>query len=118
MHETDIKATTESSLIEVYFKSAEFSPQMLQQQLTTFDFVSYCGGSLGLFLGFSALSAIEIVYYLTIRIIFRRIQKKKVADTNDEVTEPKKRFVVEFLENSSIHGCNQIVAPKRSKFER
>jgi hypothetical protein len=105
-------------VLQVFFKSAEFSPKILQQQLTTFDFLSYCGGSLGLFLGFSALSAIELVYYFTIRIFFRRMQMKKVASSTEEVAEPKKRFVVECLEGSSIHGCNQIVAPKRSKFER
>jgi hypothetical protein len=113
-----IKSTTEASLLQIYFKSAEFSPKILQQQLTTFDFVSYCGGSLGLFLGFSALSAIELVYYFTIRIVFRRIQRNKVASSSEEVAEPKKRFIVEYLGSSSIHGCNQIVAPKRSKLER
>jgi hypothetical protein len=113
-----IKSTTEASLLQVYFKSAEFSPQIVQQQLTTFDFVSYCGGSLGLFLGFSLLSAVELVYYFTLRIVSRRIQMNKVAVITEKAAQPKKSFVVEYLESSSIHGCNQIVAPKRSKFER
>jgi hypothetical protein len=108
-----------SGLIEVFFKAPSFFPFLLQQQLTTLDFVSYCGGSLGLFLGFSAVSAIEIVYYLTLRIICFKRQSNKISsnDQNNELMRTKK-YLVEFVENSSIHGCNQIAMKRRHWIER
>jgi hypothetical protein len=104
--------------LQVFFRNAEFFPFVLQQQLTTLDFVSYCGGSLGLFLGFSTLSAIEIVYYFTLRLMCFKKSKKKVrcADSNDP---PKQQnFLGSFMESSSIHGFNQIVKDHRHWMER
>ena len=37
-------------------------------RMTLIDFISQIGGLLGLFLGFSLISAIEIVYWLTLRL--------------------------------------------------
>lgn len=39
-------------------------------------FLSMCGGLLGLFLGISALSIIELVYYATLRLFWRIRQRK------------------------------------------
>jgi hypothetical protein len=89
-----------------------------QQQLTPLDFVSYCGGSLGLFLGFSALSAVELLYYFTLRLIFKRLRRNRVEDLSTDHDEQKKNYLVEFFENSSVHGCNQVVMKDRSWFER
>jgi hypothetical protein len=116
---TDYKNFIYSGLIEVFFKAPSFFPFLLQQQLTTLDFVSYCGGSLGLFLGFSAVSAIEIVYYLSLRIICFKRQSNKISssDQNNEAVKTK-NYLVEFVENSSIHGCNQIVMNRRHWIER
>lgn len=36
------------------------------------DFLANCGGLLGLFMGVSLLSIVEIVYYLTIRLFYHR----------------------------------------------
>jgi hypothetical protein len=92
---------------------------VLRQQLTVLDFVSYCGGSLGLFLGFSAMSAVEIVYYMTLNVVCVKRREKRVAsvDENDKASN-KAKFVTEFLGSSSIHGCNQIVMEKRHFVER
>ena len=38
----------------------------LKDRLTMVEFVSNVGGLLGLFIGFSLISAVEIVYWLTI----------------------------------------------------
>jgi hypothetical protein len=102
--------------IRILFKTASFFPKVLQQQLTTIDFISYCGGSLGLFLGFSAVSSIEIVYYFTLRIICLKKQQAKVADISQE--SKKSNYLIESVENSSVHGCNQIVMEKRHWIER
>jgi hypothetical protein len=104
-------------LIQIFFKSSEFYPHILQQQLTTIDFVSYCGGSLGLFLGFSTLSAIEIVYYFSLRFICSRRQNR-VSNVSGDEEDQKKNYLVEVIENLSIHGFNQITMKKRHLIER
>ena len=45
------------------------------------DFLASCGGFLGLFLGMSALSIIELLYYSTLRLFwtFRRIKSESNA---------------------------------------
>jgi hypothetical protein len=102
-----------ASQIQVLFKSAEFFPLILQQKLTTLDFVSLCGGSLGLFLGFSAVSVIELVYFFTMRLIFRiktrnRVQSFTRTDETED-SDKKTNYFVEIMKSSSIHGCNHAV---------
>jgi hypothetical protein len=108
-----------SSQVYIFFKNQDFFPMVIQQQLSTLDFIGYCGGSLGLFLGFSALSAVEIVYYFTLRIVLERVRRIKVdVLSGNSIENESKNYLVELLENSSIHGCNQIVMKKRLIFER
>jgi hypothetical protein len=90
----------------------------IKQQLGNLDFVSYCGGSLGLFLGFSVLSAIEIIYYFTIRLFFKRIWSKKVSNIVNEENRYKMSYIEEFLSVSHMQGCNQLVKKERHPLER
>ena len=39
-----------------------------QQSMTVVDYISQLGGLLGLFLGFSFISGVELFYWLTIRL--------------------------------------------------
>jgi hypothetical protein len=107
-----------TSLVLVLFKYPEFFPKIIQLQLSTIDFLSYCGGSLGLFLGFSALSAVEFLYYFTLRMFCKRMGKKAVAPYLEEDEEPSKNYLVELMDSSSVHGCNQVVMKHRNCFER
>jgi hypothetical protein len=108
-----------SGLIQIFFKSQDFFSFVLQQQLTKLDFVSYCGGSLGLFLGFSAVSAIEIVYYFTLKIICVKKQERKTSSVEHDNEPVKNRnYLSNFLANSSVHGCNQVTMEKRYGIER
>jgi hypothetical protein len=115
----DISKKSYHATIEVHFKTSSFFPFMVRQQLTTVDFISYCGRSLGLFLGFSAVSMLEIVYYFTLRIICLKKQQTQV-EAISETNEPSKttKYPIEIVENSSVHGCNQIVMAKRHWIER
>jgi hypothetical protein len=105
------------SLLVVHFKNNDFFPLVFQQQLTTLDFVSYCGGSMGLFLGFSVISAVEVVYYFTLRILFASLQKSKVEPEGEARAKPRS-YLVEVVGSSSIHGFNQIAMEKRHFVER
>jgi hypothetical protein len=102
----------------VLFKYPDFYPKIIQLQLSTIDFLSYCGGSLGLFLGFSALSAVEFLYYFTLRMFCKRVGMNEVAPHPSEVEEPTKNYLVELMESSSVHGCNQVVMKHRHFLER
>jgi hypothetical protein len=102
----------------VFFKSNNFFPIVLQQKLTALAFASYCSGSLGLFLGFSILSLIEIIYYLTMRVVCHRIKLKKIGSNIEEEPQRSKTYLVEFLDSSSIHGFKQIGMKKWHFVER
>jgi hypothetical protein len=105
------------SIVAVNFISPQFFPFILQQQLTLIDFLSYCGGSLGLFLGFSLISAVELVYYFTLRLLCLKIQTRRVKPEESDKAN-RKSDIVEMMANSTIHGFNQIAKEKRSSFER
>jgi hypothetical protein len=105
------------SEIEIFFKSPSFYPFILQQQLSTLDFIGYCGGSLGLFLGFSVISAVEIVYYFLLRFLIVRIHNRVEPErVNEDASQ--KNYLVEAVDKSTIHGFNQIFVKNRNAFER
>lgn len=55
--------------VTIFFKEDQFITSKRSQLYGTIDFLSACGGLLGLFIGSSILSLIEIVYYVLLRII-------------------------------------------------
>jgi hypothetical protein len=117
-HNYKSEFTSYGSSINIIYKYPDFFPLILQQQLTTLDFVSYCGGSLGLFLGFSLISAIEIVYYCTLRILFRSRQSMRVVSEEASDEPEKKSYLAEAIGSSTIHGFNQITSKNRHIAER
>ncbi|KAJ2945603.1 hypothetical protein O0L34_g427 [Tuta absoluta] len=69
------------SRVMVFFKEAQFITSRRSELYGQTDFLANCGGLLGLFLGFSILSVVEILYFLTLRIVcvwWRRRQAKKL----------------------------------------
>uniref|UniRef100_A0A1Y1MN03 Uncharacterized protein n=1 Tax=Photinus pyralis TaxID=7054 RepID=A0A1Y1MN03_PHOPY len=58
------------SRLSVYYKDLQFLSCMRSEMFSAFDFASKVGGLLGLFIGFSITSAIEIVYFGTLRVGF------------------------------------------------
>ncbi|XP_034256548.1 pickpocket protein 28-like isoform X2 [Thrips palmi] len=56
------------SRVSIYFKDTQFITSRRSELYGQTDFLANCGGLLGLFSGFSLISLIEIVYYLTIRL--------------------------------------------------
>lgn len=83
------------------------------------DFLAICGGLLGLCLGISLLSIIELVYYSTLRLYWtiRRSSSDEdvIAPPLGRVTSRKsniateflrtlRSFFVEYCDKSNIHG--------------
>lgn len=60
----------------VYFKDDSIVPLIRSEYHTLIDFLANSGGLIGLFMGASMLSFIELIYYLTLRmvraLVFRR----------------------------------------------
>lgn len=60
--------TTNFSKIEMYFKKPHFVSMRRSELFGMTDFLANIGGLLGVFLGFSFLSLIEILYFITLRV--------------------------------------------------
>ncbi|XP_047022448.1 pickpocket protein 28-like [Helicoverpa zea] len=56
------------SKIEMYFMKPRFLSMRRSELFGVTDFLANCGGLLGLFLGFSFLSLVEIIYFLSLRL--------------------------------------------------
>jgi hypothetical protein len=100
--------------LEVLFKSSSFYPLVRQQKLKIDEFSSYCGSCFGLFLGFSVLSAVELVYFFTIRLICFKRTSNRVGNSS-EIAE---NFASEAFKQSTIHGLKNCVTKRSSQFDR
>jgi uncharacterized membrane protein len=101
--------STMPSQLLVFFKSSSFYPFLLQQSLGFLDFLAYCGGSLGLFLGFSVLSAIELVFFFTARVIIVKKASNKVEDISSSDEKTAIDITVETFNASTIHGLKNCI---------
>ena len=57
------------ALVTFFFESSTAFEFVRQPRMTTTDFISQLGGLLGLCMGFSFISAVEIVYWFVIRMV-------------------------------------------------
>lgn len=57
------------SSISIFFKSSHFIMSQRNELYGPTDFLANFGGLLGLFTGFSVLSLLEIIYFLSVRLI-------------------------------------------------
>ncbi|KAG5673243.1 hypothetical protein PVAND_003306 [Polypedilum vanderplanki] len=89
----------------IMYKSVFFNKFIRKRQFNEIDFLSFVGGLLGLFAGFSALSFIEIFYW-----ILRKILIKRTAIVHPLYTKQEGSVTMfnNFLDNSSIHGVNYL----------
>lgn len=54
--------------LSIFFKEHQFITSRRSELYGQTDFLANCGGLLGLFLGVSVLSIIEVIYYFTLRL--------------------------------------------------
>lgn len=93
---------------------------------TTFvDFMSFVGGLLGLFLGFSFLSAAEVLYYFIIQPLIKMMQTNSSTvhptETNEQSTVDSsycKKFITDMLQSSSIHSLGSVGSRDKGVIER
>ena len=54
-------------MINIFFEKSHITRYVRANRMSTFDFVAQIGGSLGLFMGISLISIVEIIYWLLLR---------------------------------------------------
>jgi amiloride-sensitive sodium channel len=71
--------------VVIYFKDIQFVTPIRSEVYGVMDFIADLGGLFGLFMGFSLLSFVELIYYCTVRPFalarrrtLRRKQKRSV----------------------------------------
>ncbi|KAI5638681.1 amiloride-sensitive sodium channel domain-containing protein [Phthorimaea operculella] len=74
----DALSSLNFSDVDVYFKHSRYISMRRSELFGITDFMANCGGLLGLFLGFSFLSLVEIFYFATIRLY--RILRKDLKE--------------------------------------
>ncbi|XP_068083963.1 pickpocket protein 28 [Anabrus simplex] len=76
-NETELLSTS----ISVFLKNMQVLTRKRSELYGLSDFLANCGGLLGLCIGFSILSLVEVVYFFTLRIFFnfRKEHKKQEA---------------------------------------
>ena len=117
----------ETALIKIVanFKDDSFYPLIRRKYFTMIDWFSFVGGILGLFFGFSFLSAFEIAFHVWMGVFGERTK----STWNDEkifLREPKTvgslmkiwKYVQKFLENSSIHSFSYVSRSDSKMSER
>ncbi|XP_035793837.1 pickpocket protein 28-like [Anopheles albimanus] len=79
--------------LNIYFREAQFIGIRRSQMFGINDFIANCGGLLGLFMGVSLLSLLELVYYFTMKplvncFLRHRNQKRKIAIVKSQTGQP------------------------------
>ena len=57
------------------------------------DYISQIGGLLGLFIGFSVISAIEVVYWITFRFARNKLSTKPISKIDKNPTDTNKAIM-------------------------
>lgn len=95
--------------LTIFFKEAQFITSKRSELYGLTDFMANCGGLLGLFMGVSILSLIEILYYITLRLAcnlnYRRKKRNKIrrASIIDGKSEPLPGIKIDY--SNGAEGC-------------
>ncbi|EZA54394.1 pickpocket protein 28 isoform X1 [Ooceraea biroi] len=71
--------TKNVAVVHLFFVDSQFTKYVKNELFGFTEFLSSTGGLLGLFMGFSFLSAMEIVYFLTLRAWCRMYRRRQAA---------------------------------------
>jgi hypothetical protein len=97
--------------LKVFFKDNEFVPLKRFQLYGTVDFLANCGGLLGLFVGVSVLSIVEIFYYFILRLAC--IMRNPDPEDDEDENMNKEEKDIDMVEKQS-----QAVVPVEGDRER
>nr|XP_034834374.1 pickpocket protein 28-like [Maniola hyperantus] len=85
---------TESKVSQVvlYFKRPLFDIAKRSELYGTSDILASCGGLLGLFMGFSVINIVEILYFCSLRFCRRHQADKSEHSNNQTVQQSKEKY--------------------------
>lgn len=94
------------SRLTIFFKDSYFVTSKRSELYGSADFLADTGGLLGLFMGVSILSLIEIFYYFTLRVACDKHKTKTCNDYSDKTAEThcgavRKRSLFEAMKRSA-----------------
>jgi Amiloride-sensitive sodium channel len=117
--------------VKVFFRETDFPTQFRKELRGNIDFLANCGGLLGLCLGVSVISFLELIYFCTIRQCFGKRQRdvdrgetivveefQKLHSRSNRFLKTIKDITVEYLEKTTIKGIQNIVESKLTPIER
>lgn len=87
--------------LRISLQNSQVKTMKRMETVTISEFLAICGGILGLFMGFSALSVIELVYYPTLRL-FWMIQRMKTENDKAESNERANTESTIDIENRTV----------------
>ena len=85
------------AIVNFYFDKASILQYTRQESMTTVGYISQLGGILGLFIGFSFVSGIELIYWFTIRLY----KNTRILYKNTRINKETKKKPV-----SPVEKCN------------
>ncbi|KAI8424662.1 hypothetical protein MSG28_003089 [Choristoneura fumiferana] len=98
------------SKVEMYFKEPRFVSMRRSELFGLTDFLANCGGLLGLFLGFSFLSLIEIFYFCTLSSNpDEEIKPPPQFDSDDSSDAPSLNSSLEPSQTDDLQGIKVVV---------
>lgn len=72
------------SHISISFKENQFIAMNRSETFTMPDFIASCGGLLGLFMGISLMSIIELIYYFSLRMCCKWRRQRQIIQTTSK----------------------------------
>jgi Amiloride-sensitive sodium channel len=111
----DVDRWTGSNSTEAFvrFKVDSFLPLKRRVQFSRLEIVSFIGGLLGLFTGFSLLSFSEVFYFFLIQPFLKFLKRNQVEPLNSNKRSWwRQNILVTYLVESSIRSFNYIVTEK------
>ena len=87
------------------------------------EFLATCGGLLGLFIGFSFFSLVELIYFFSINVYCKmkkngsRVDVTKII-SSDTWSQKVLNFFYEYAEKTTLNGIKYIGDQKRHLIER
>ncbi|CRL02058.1 CLUMA_CG015123, isoform A, partial [Clunio marinus] len=97
--------TNSTAIMKVFFKENQFVPLKRFQLYGTIDFLANCGGLLGLFVGVSVLSLIEILYYFILRLTCIWNNSREYKD--EDVIKKNKKSSESSVKNLTVGNLYQ-----------
>lgn len=78
------------SRLSIFFKEKQFITSRRSELYGPTDFLANCGGLLGLFMGVSILSIVEMIYYCTLRLCCNlRARKNRKRSMRAQRVQPR-----------------------------